>query len=81
MNDLQTLESFGLTLPGPGYLFGAIVFGLVGWAAWRHGKRAGLPVPKWLGVVLMLFPYAVSDTRLLYLVGGALCLGVYLWRH
>ena len=81
MNDLQTLESFGLTLPGPGYLFGAIVFGLVGWAAWRHGKRAGLPVPQWLGVALMLFPYAVSDTRLLYLVGGALCLGVYLWRH
>jgi len=80
MNELKTLESLGLTLPGPMYILGAIVFGLLGYAAYRYGKKAELPAPKWIGVALMLYPYAISSTWLLYAVGTGLCLGLYVYR-
>jgi MFS family permease len=81
MNDLQVLESLGFTLPTPTYIAGAIVFGILGYAAWRYGRKTARPIPKWLGVALMLYPYVVSDTRLLYLVGTALCAAVYIYRE
>lgn len=81
MNELKALETLGFTLPGPLYLMGAIVFGLVGYAAYRYGKKAELPTPKWIGVALMLYPYAISDTWLLYAVGSGLCVGLYIFRE
>jgi hypothetical protein len=75
--DLPALHALGLPLPAPGYLFGAIVFGLIGLGALRHGRRSDRPVTLWLGVALMVYPYAVSSTWALYLVGCALCLGIY----
>lgn len=80
MNELKTLESLGLTLPGPMYILGAIVFGLLGYAAYRYGKKAELPAPKWIGVALMLYPYAISSIWLLYAVGTGLCIGLYVYR-
>jgi len=73
MEGLSALKALGLELPSPAYLAGAIVFGLIGWAAFRRGRRAGRPRTAWLGVALMLYPYAVSRTWLLYVVGLALC--------
>jgi len=32
-------------------------------------------------VALMLYPYAISETWLLYAVGTALCVGVYVYRR
>ncbi|RTL54473.1 MAG: hypothetical protein EKK46_07760 [Rhodocyclaceae bacterium] len=81
MDDLKTLESMGFTLPGPAYLFGGVLFSIIGYAAYRYGKKASLPYPTWLGVALMLYPYAVSDTWLLYAVGGGLCAALYVFRR
>ncbi|WP_326535729.1 hypothetical protein [Pseudorhodoferax sp.] len=76
MTDLEPLQSLGLALPSPSYIAGAVLFGLAGFAAYRHGKRVGKPRTKWLGVALMFYPYAVAQTWLLYLVGAALCVGI-----
>lgn len=75
--NLQDLKSLGLTLPSPAYIFGAIAFSIIGFAAYRSGKKAQRQTTKWLGVALMLFPYAVSQTWLLYVVGAALCAGLF----
>lgn len=80
MDSLQTLQSLGLTLPTPAYIIGAVLFGLIGIAVYRHGKRAGRPRSKWLGVALMLYPYAIPQTWLLYVVGTALCVGAFIDR-
>lgn len=80
MDPANTLQSLGLGLPSPAYIFGAIAFGIVGFAAWRYGKKAERPRTKWLGVALMFYPYAVSQTWLLYGVGAALCAGLFLDR-
>lgn len=76
---LHTAQAMGLTLPGPGYVVGAILFGLLGMAAWRYGKVIGHPRMRWLGVALMFYPYLIgSSTWLLWAVGLALC-GVIWW--
>jgi apolipoprotein N-acyltransferase len=76
MNELAALQSLGLELPSPVYIVGAVVFGLVGLFAWRRGRKLKRPSSLWLGVALMLYPYAISSTWLLYVVGVALCAGV-----
>jgi hypothetical protein len=81
MDELNALAGLGLALPTPAYLIGAILFGLIGFAAYRYGKRQSRQKVKWIGVALMLYPYAISGTAMLYAVGAALCLGLYLWRE
>ncbi|MBT2304629.1 hypothetical protein J7E70_29850 [Variovorax paradoxus] len=80
MTNLQTLQSLGISLPSPAYILGAVLFGLIGFLAYRYGKRAGRRRSKWLGVALMLYPYAIAQTWLLYVVGAALCVGVLIDR-
>ncbi len=77
MNELKQLESLGLVLPSPAYIFGAILFGIIGWIAFRRGKKASIAVLTWTGVALMLYPYGVSDTWMLWLIGIALSGLVY----
>ena len=77
MDELATLQSLGITLPSPAYIFGAIVFGIVGLVAFSRGRKTGRPRTKWLGVALMLYPYLVWNTWMLYLAGIALC--AWLW--
>ena len=77
MDPLDTLTALGIELPTPAYIVGAIVFGLIGLVAWRIGRREARPRTKWIGVGLMFYPYAVSNTWLLYAVGAALCAGLW----
>jgi hypothetical protein len=79
-DDMKLLGALGLTLPSPAYILGLIVFGVAGLAAYYDGKRHGRSRERWLGVALMLYPYAVHDTWLLYVLGAALCAGVWFAR-
>ena len=78
MNDLQ---SIGLELPSAAYIIGSILFGLIGFAAFRQGRKREHPPSLWLGVALMLYPYAISSTWLLYAVGVGLCVALALLRE
>ncbi|MFC5500191.1 hypothetical protein ACFPOE_21795 [Caenimonas terrae] len=81
MSFTDMLQAFGLEIPSPPYIVGAILFGIVGLAAWRHGRRAKLPRPKWIGVALMFYPYVTPQTWLMYLVGAGLCVWLYfVWQ-
>ncbi len=77
MDNINELETLGFTLPTPAYLFGMILFSVVGYAAYRYGKRMELIAAKWLGIVLMIFPYAITETWQLYAVGAALTAGLF----
>jgi hypothetical protein len=81
MDNLAALQSLGLTLPSPAYIIGAIVFGLIGIGAYRYGKRSERQITKWIGVGLMLYPYAIAQTWLLYAVGLVLCAGLFIERR
>ena len=78
MDELNPLASLGLVLPSPAYMAGAILFGLIGYAAFRRGRKTSTASLTWTGVALMLYPYAVPQTWLLWLVGAGLCGWLYL---
>jgi len=77
MNELKTLQSMGLTLPSPAYLLGCLIFGIVGFVAFRRGRKSQRPELKWTGVALMFYPYAVSETWMLWAFGALLTAWVY----
>ena len=77
MDPIQNLSSLGLALPSADYLAGAILFGLLGYVAFRYGRKLSRPCFTWGGLALMLYPYGVSDTWLLLLVGVALCVAMF----
>ena len=75
MDDLQSL---GLTLPTPAYLAGLVVFGIIGYVAFRRGRKTSRRPLVWIGLATMLYPYAVSETWLLWLVGAIACVWITL---
>ena len=54
-----------------------ILFGAVGFAAFLYGKRLVLPRPMIIGVILMVYPYFVSQAWLLYGIGTLLTIGLF----
>lgn len=72
MNELKYLESLGLTLPSPAYVAGAIIFGILGYVSFRRGRKVSRPALTWVGIALMIYPYAVPQTWLLWVVGVGL---------
>lgn len=77
MNELTALSSLGLELPSPAYIVGAILFGIVGYVAFLRGRKASRPELTWAGVALMVYPYGVSQTWLLWSIGAVLCGWLY----
>ena len=78
--DPSSLDLAGFTWPPPAYLFGALVFGLVGLGAFRYGRKTDRLRTLWIGVALMLYPYVVSNTAAMYAIGLALCAAIW-WDH
>ena len=78
---MDPLPTLGFSLPSPAYLFGAIFFGLIGLAAFRSGRRQKRPRLWGIGLALMLYPYVVSRPWLVWTVGTALCVGLWLDRE
>ena len=68
-------------LPTPGSLFGAILFGAIGMGAFVYGKRRGLAKPMIIGVILMVYPYFISDGWIVFLIGAVMCYLLYLFRE
>jgi drug/metabolite transporter (DMT)-like permease len=48
--------------------------------AFRHGKKYGAWQPLVIGIALMVYPYFVDQTWLLYGIGCALCGALYVLR-
>ena len=57
-----------------------LIFGAVGLIAFMYGKKNSAWRAMGIGLVLMIYPYFVSGTLALYLVGGILSAALYFWR-
>lgn len=80
-NIIATSNALGFTLPTPAYLVGMLIFSLIGIVAYYKGKASKRPTVRWLGLALMLFPYAVSATVWLYVVGIGLSGAAWYYDH
>jgi len=68
-------------MPTPGALFASILFGLIGAVAFGFGKRNASWRPMLIGLALIVFPYFVSQTWLVYVLGGALSAALFVFRE
>jgi hypothetical protein len=81
MSFTEMLASFGIELPSPAYWAGLVLFGVIGLVAWYRSRKTGRRAQKWLGLALMLYPYATPQTWLLYAVGVALSVWLaFVWQ-
>ena len=71
-DELSALGMLGITLPSPAYIVGVIAFSIVGMVAYYVGRRRARNATKWIGLALMLYPYAIWSTWAVYVVGIAL---------
>jgi len=92
MPDAQTLNAVlgaygasGLTGSGGGinwgYWVANILFGIIGWYAFMYGKREKSWRPMVIGIVLMVYPYFVSNALLTFAIGIALTAALFFWRE
>jgi hypothetical protein len=65
-------------MPTPAVLFASVVFGIIGFVAFRYGTKNASVKPVAIGLGLMAYPYFISKTWLLYVIGCALCAGLFL---
>ncbi len=81
MDEQQLTSSLLGMMPSPAVIFGSILFGVIGFAAYRYGKKTARSRTKWIGVTLMFYPYLVGNSvGLLYLMGAVLCAALYFYR-
>jgi hypothetical protein len=69
-----------MELPSVSNLFAGILFGAIGLAAFIYGKKAMNWQPMVIGVGLMVYPYFIDPTWLLYLIGAALTGSLFIFR-
>ena len=62
-------------------IFAYVIFGAIGFAVFLYGKKNKLFRPMIIGVALMVYPYFISGTFFLYIVGIALTAALYFWRE
>lgn len=77
---LAALRLLGIELPSPAYIAGALIFGVIGLVAFRRGRKSGRHRTTGLGVALMFYPYLVSRTWLLFVIGAVLCAALWFDR-
>lgn len=57
-----------------------LVFGILGFYVFRHGKQNGKLSYLLLGLALMVYPYFIEGAALNWVLGSLLMIGVYIFR-
>ena len=58
----------------PGSIIASLLISSVGYVLFRYGKKQSRPPQLVTGLVLMLYPYFVTDVLFMSLIGIGLCL-------
>jgi len=74
---VQGLDLSGLS---PASIAVAVFFSLVGFAAFRYGKKNSEPKPLFLGIALMAYGYFVSNVWISIGIGALLTLSLFFPR-
>lgn len=71
------MEIFGFSLATIAI---AVFFSLVGFAAFRYGRKTGEPRPLFLGIALMAYGYFVTNAWVSFGIGALLTLALFFPR-
>ncbi len=64
----------------PANLFAGLIFGSIGFVAFIYGKKNAFWRPVVIGIILITYPYFLSGTLFIYLIGIVLTAALYFWR-
>lgn len=64
----------------PAYLLAVVLFSVIGWLAFRAGKREAQWKTMVLGMALMIYPYFVPGAWLVWGVGVLLTAALFVFR-
>lgn len=67
-------------MDSPAQMLWGVLFGAIGMGYFSYGRKQRAAVPFAIGVALMTYPFFVSNTYLLALVGAVLCAVPYFIR-
>jgi hypothetical protein len=76
----EGLRGLGLGDFSPAVIALAVFFGLVGFAAFRYGRKNDEPRPLFLGIALMAYGYFVTNAWLSLAIGSLLTLLIFFPR-
>ena len=62
-------------------LLGGLVFSGIGMIAFGQGRKKGNTKAMIIGAALIVYPYVVPSTLLMYLVGAGLTAALYIFRE
>ena len=62
-------------------MIASMLFGAVGFVAFLYGKRQMLPKTMVIGGLLMAYPYFITNTLAVYLIGASLTGALFLFRE
>jgi hypothetical protein len=69
-----------MSFPSPGALFASLLFGAIGMGALVYARKMSAFRPAIIGVALMAYPYFVSDNLVLWGVGIALTILLFVFK-
>ena len=72
-----TTANGGINIAG---IIANLLFGTIGFVALMYGWKNKAPKPLAIGLALSVFPFFVSNTLWLYVIGTALTALLYFWR-
>ncbi len=62
-------------------LLASFIFGVVGIAGWKYGRRIGSIRKLFISVGLCLYPYFVTNAYLIWGVGAGLTAALIFWEE
>ena len=65
----------------PYNILAGFIFGTIGWGAFMDGKRLDLWQPRAIGVGLMVYPYFITNSWLLWGAGVGLLVLLYFYHR
>ncbi len=78
------LQMAGVTTANGGMNWGNIIanliFGVIGTVALMYGWKNKSPKPLVIGIAMSIFPFFVSNTILVFMIGFGLTALLYFWR-
>jgi hypothetical protein len=69
-----------VSFPSPSILFASLLFGAIGMGALVYARKMSVFKPAIIGVALMAFPYFVSDNLLVWVIGIALTISLFVFN-
>ena len=76
-NYTAAASSLGLVMPSMWYIVGALLFSTIGIFVFRLGRRTKNTYVVVLGVVLIVYTYAITNAFMVFLIGACLCIAAW----